>query len=139
MESKEIIVGQDYEVNGRGRVTVTAVEKRERRVYNQFEFGGHLITGWVVDVEERSGCRVRKYTITPQQVLRPWEQASAAHDAKAQAERAQQERIARLREAGLPAQPYFSPYQKRDTGTVTIHLDAAQVESLLTRLEGTAP
>ena len=94
MRIADITTPGDYEVQYGQRVTIVAIEKRARKVYDRvgWDMHGHeVISKMAVDDTGR--------LYTPQQILRPWAAAQAGKDREASLAALQSETVRNLRTA----------------------------------------
>jgi hypothetical protein len=134
MKTKDIIIGEDYEID-RGtltRGTVESVGKKTRRVYTgqRWDFGGQESTGIVVTVKWAHGGTS---DVTPQQVKRLWSEGDPQRQAATERAQRLNATASTLRGLGLTAYARHS-----GVGEVAITLSPSEAESLIVRLRGDA-
>lgn len=136
MKAADITIGTAYEIHEGGskyRATVTAVERKTRRVYgaSRSDMGGHISTSIVVTIDGKYGVR----DVLPAAVKRLWADAEPEYDAAENLKESVAAACAALRIVGIDAAPAWKTPGRISLGYISLD----EADALVLRLATGTP
>jgi hypothetical protein len=142
MKAQDVTTPGDYEVrpykDGERKATISKVEKRTVRVYPDGSFDGHDSLQWraIEEYEDNNGTpRELEYPLG--QIVRPWSEAAAEHEAATQF-RSEGERVAARLADALKAQDLGQGADPLSNGGLVVRVTREQADRLAELLEQSA-